>query len=205
MEASGQSKRERRLAAREERQRVAAQGRRKAQQRKRLTLAGLIALAVAVLAFGGYTLSQNVGKSPPGIAVADEGREHVSPGAPLSFKANPPSSGTHYATWIQSGFYTEPQDPGGWVHSLEHGYVVILYNCPEACPELTTQLRGFYDSAPPSAKYRYPKLIVTPYKDLGNRLTAVAWNRRLELDQFDADQLMAFFRAYQDKGPEDAP
>jgi hypothetical protein len=36
------------------------------------------------------------------------------------------------------------------------------------------------------------------------RLAAVAWARVLELDQFNADELNAFYRAYLDRGPEDA-
>jgi hypothetical protein len=204
MDASGQSKRERRLAARAERQRQAEQGRRRARQRKRLTWVGVIVLAVAVLAAGGYFLVSATRTAAIGVSVPDEGREHVSPGTPLNHRANPPSSGPHYPSWTRPGVYTEPQDPGNWVHSLEHGYIVILYNCPEPCPELVAQLRSFYDSAPPSARYRYQKLVIAPYADMSNRITALAWNRRLELDQFDADQLMAFFRAYQDKGPEDA-
>ena len=204
MDASGPTKRERRLAAREERQRAAEQGRRRAQQRKRMTLAGAIILAVAVLAAGVFFLVSATRTAAIGVSVPDEGREHVSPGTPLTYQANPPSSGPHYPNWTRPGVYTEPQDPGGWVHSLEHGYVVILYNCPDACPELVAQLRTFYDSAPPSTRYRYQKLVVTPYANMSNRVTALAWNRKLELDRFDADQLMAFFRAYQDKGPEDA-
>jgi uncharacterized protein DUF3105/3-keto-disaccharide hydrolase len=140
----------------------------------------------------------------PGQPVPDEGRQHTPQGAPVQYQNVPPSSGTHYPNWTRPGVYSETQETGNWVHSLEHGYIAILYNCAEPCPDLVAQLSAFYESAPPSAQYKYQKLIIMPYAAMPSRITAVAWNRRLELDQFDTAQLMAFFRAYQDKGPEDA-
>jgi hypothetical protein len=207
MDSAPDTKRERRLAARTERQRMAEEGRRRAQQRRRLTLAGIVILAVAILAGAGYLLApmlSNIGKPPIGRSVPDEGRTHVNPGERLTFRENPPASGPHYPSWTRPGVYPDPQDAGNWVHSLEHGYVVILYNCPTDCPDLVAQLRTFYESAPKSAKYGYQKLVITPYKDMPNRITAEAWTKKLELDAFDADQLMNFYRTYVDKGPEDA-
>src|SRR6476620_4362978 len=204
MSSKPQSKRERLLAARAERQRQADEGRRKAQQRRRLILAGVVLVAVALLAGAGFLISQTAFRPSPGRTVADEGRDHANPGTPLTFKANPPSSGTHYPTWTRPGLYTEPQDPGYWVHSLEHGYVAILYNCPNGCPDLVQQLRQFYDSAPKSSRYGYQKLVILPYTQMDHLLAAVAWDHIKELDQFDVDRLMTFYKAYLHRGPEDA-
>jgi hypothetical protein len=204
VDTSTDTKRARRLAARAERQRIAEQGRRRAKTRRRITVAGLILAAVAVLALGGWMLAQNLSQPSLGVLVPDEGRDHVSPGTPLTFRANPPSSGTHYGSWTRPGLYTEAQDPGNWVHSLEHGYVVILYNCPSGCPETVAQLRDLYSSAPKSNKYNYQKLVITPYTDMENQITAVAWGRKMELDGFDRQALSEFYRAYLDRGPEDA-
>ena len=205
MATSPESKRERRLAARAERQRLAEEGRRKARQRRRVTIFGLALLAVAALAGAGYFISQSALNKPAlGRTVPDEGRNHTAAGDPLTFQSNPPASGTHYPTWTRPGFYTEPQDKGNWVHSLEHGYVVVLYNCPTACPEITQPLRQFYETAPKSSRYGYQKLVVAPYREMDHRIAAIAWNHILELDELDLDQVMAFYRAYMDKGPEDA-
>jgi hypothetical protein len=204
MSVSSDSKRERRLAARAERMRQAEAGRQRAQRRRRLTLGGAILAAVALLVALGFFLTQSFSQPSLGRAVPDEGREHVTQGTPLEFSSNPPASGTHYAVWTRPGVYQEAQPEGNWVHSLEHGYVVVLYNCPTECPELREQLRAFYEAAPKSRKYNYQKLIVQPSSEIEHPIVAVAWNRVLELEQFDADQLAAFFRAYADKGPEDA-
>lgn len=224
MASSFETKRERRLAARADRQRQAETGRRRSQQRKRLSVVGLIVLVLAVLAGGGYLISQSLSKpaiaadcldrstppaprefdpTNPGRTVPDEGQRHVNAGSPLRFEANPPTSGNHYASPTPRGVYTEARSPGNWVHSLEHGYIVVLY-CPSDSPELVQQLRQFYESAPRSTKYAYQKLVVTPYDNMKHRLAIVAWNHIDEMDRFDSERLLAFYRAYVDKGPEDA-
>ena len=199
---SSEKKRARRLAARDERQRMAEVGRKKAKQRRGMTLVGVVVLVAALLAGGGYLLSQSLLKPGLGVALADEGRVHVSQGTPLTFRANPPASGTHYDNWTRSGVYTEPQDPGNWVHSLEHGYIVVLFNCPETCPELVGQLRSVYEAVPKSPRFGYQKMVVTPYSKMDSRLAVVAWNRVLTMDRFDRDLLMEFYRTYLEKGPE---
>jgi hypothetical protein len=197
-------KRQRRLAARAERERIANEGRRRAKRNKTMRLLGFVIAAVAVIAAGGLLLMQTANKTLPGRPVPDEGRDHVPAGSQLTFKSNLPASGTHYEVWARPGVYTEAVAPGLWVHSLEHGYVAILYNCPSACPDLQQQLRQFYDSAPPSARYKYQKLVITPYQNMEHRIAAVAWDRVDEMDDFDADRLMTFYKAFLDKGPEDA-
>lgn len=205
MSTDQESKRQRRLAARAERQKLAEQGRRRAQQRKRLTMASFVVLGLAVLGAIGMLLSQNLMRPSLGRTTADEGRNHVNAGTPLNFRSNPPASGEHYPVWSRPGAYTEPQDPGNWVHSLEHGYVVVLYNCPSACPELVSQLRTFYDAVPKSQRYGYQKLVITPYAQLEGQLAMVSWARVLELPEgFNQDTMMTYYRTYVDKGPEDA-
>ena len=123
----------------------------------------------------------------------------------IQYKNNPPTSGPHYPTWTRPGLYTDPQDTGYWVHSLEHGYIVILYNCPSGCPDLVQQLRQFYEAAPKSSRYGYQKLVITPYTAMDHPIALLAWDHIQELDQFNADEALTFYKAYQDKGPEDAP
>jgi hypothetical protein len=204
MSVSPESRRERRLAARAERMRQAEVGRQRAKQRRRWTIGGGIIGAVLLLVGLGYFLTQSVNQPSLGRAVPDEGRDHVTQGSPLQFASNPPASGTHYPVWTRPGVFLDEQPEGNWVHSLEHGYVVVLYNCPTDCPDLRDQLRAFYESAPKSRKYNYQKLIIQPNNKIEYPIVAVAWNRVLELEQFDEEKLKAFFQAYQDKGPEDA-
>lgn len=68
---------------------------------------------------------------PPGTRMEDQGREHVSEEevASFSYNSNPPTSGPHFETWVKPGILTLPQPEGQLIHSLEHGYVIIHYNC----------------------------------------------------------------------------
>ncbi len=68
---------------------------------------------------------------PPGERMEDQGREHVTEAevAEFSYNSNPPTSGPHLETWVKPGIFTIPQSEGQLIHSLEHGYVVIHYNC----------------------------------------------------------------------------
>lgn len=69
--------------------------------------------------------------SPPGTRMDNQGREHVSKEdvATFSYNSNPPTSGPHLETWVKPGIYAIPQSEGELIHSLEHGYVIIHYNC----------------------------------------------------------------------------
>ncbi len=49
------------------------------------------------------------------------------------------------------------------------------------------------------------KIVITHYDHMGSQITAVAWERQLPLDQFDRDQLLRFYNASVDHGPEDVP
>lgn len=68
-------------------------------------------------------------KPLPGQAALQESRNHVPEGSKVEYKFNPPTSGDHYPSWIKKGFYDEPRLDGNLVHSMEHGYVIIWYNC----------------------------------------------------------------------------
>ena len=168
------------------------------------SVAGL-ALALALLVSAAGAQEAIAPDQGPGKAVADEGYDHVSAGTPITYAHRPPASGPHYPTWLRSGLYAEPHETGYWVHSLEHGYVVVLYNCSSDCPDLQGQLQQFYEAAPKSASFGYQKLVILPYSDMDHKLAAVAWDRIDELDQFDAGRLLAFYEAYADRGPENAP
>lgn len=68
-------------------------------------------------------------KPLPGQQIADLGRKHVEVGVQVQYNSNPPTSGDHYADWIRAGVYDLPKDDRYLVHSLEHGYIIISYNC----------------------------------------------------------------------------
>ena len=60
---------------------------------------------------------------------ADKCRIHVPEATLVNYSTNPPTLGPHSASWITKGFYDTSRFDGNLVHSLEHGYVVISYDC----------------------------------------------------------------------------
>jgi len=145
---------------------------------------------------------------PAGVVlnVPNEGRLHVLETDPLVYAFNPPASGPHFETPAETGFYCEALSPGNWLHSLEHGNVVVLFDESASngvCLEST--LRWLLLVAPPSPAFGNVKLVVTPYSGLPHPVAVVAWNRQLFLQDADADAILNFYDTYVDQGPEAAP
>ncbi|HUN23451.1 MAG TPA: DUF3105 domain-containing protein [Anaerolineales bacterium] len=137
--------------------------------------------------------------------IEDEGRSHVVAGSPLAFNNYPPTSGTHYESSMPWGVYEETQLEGYWVHNLEHGGVVLLYNCPEGCPELKQDLEDFYSNAALNGCSEN-RVIVMPYSEgMKTPITLLAWRRRLDLEQYDRKKIEKFYVRYEENGPENIP
>ena len=54
---------------------------------------------------------------------------HVAIDTPVTYNSNPPSSGPHYPIWAAFQEFEKPVDRRYTVHDLEHGAVVVSYNC----------------------------------------------------------------------------
>ena len=132
-------------------------------------------------------------------------RQHVAQGTVVQYRNRPPSSGDHYDTPAGYGFFQREIPTGNWVHDLEHGGIVVLYRpdlCDQACQ---TQLQDTYNSAPSSQLFPGTrKMLVGPYQDMDHAVAVVAWGWIDEMDAFDKDRILAFYRAHVDKGPEQA-
>jgi hypothetical protein len=132
-------------------------------------------------------------------------RYHVPDGAPIAYPTRPPIGGPHYNAWYPSyGVVEQPIPPGYWVHNLEHGAVVLLYRCPQGCPELVGQVKELYAGLPLGSNARggAPRLLAMPYSDMDHTIAVIAWGHLLELDRLDREQIVAFYETYLDRGPE---
>ena len=136
---------------------------------------------------------------PEGAPVENRGSTHVAPGTEIRYASCPPTSGSHYnargAGPLPPGFYAPGDDagPGGWVHNLEHGYVVALYRCEgDTCPsgdDLQT-LRSFASNGPPTQSaaacgFR-SKVVVARFDQMAMPFAVLAWDRALLLDSLDS-------------------
>lgn len=159
---------------------------------------------VVVLAFSAGFFEPNIG-----VEASNEGGvgRHIGSGRVLPQQNRPPSSGPHYGSSAAYAVTTQPIPPGNWLHNLEHGGIVILYRCAdsEECGQIASRLRSeVADAARPGASGQV-KIVATPYQDMDTPFTVVAWRRTLPLEGFDAEQMLAFYDRYVDRGPEAAP
>lgn len=145
---------------------------------------------------------------PPRVVlrVPNEGRLHVPDDTVLSYITNPPASGPHFETPAETGYYCAALNAGHWVHSLEHGYCVLLFdeNHPKAaaCKSLLSVLPMVF---PPNPTFGNVKLVVTPYSGLVHPFCMVTWNRQYYLEDIDLAAMTEFYSSYIDKAPELIP
>jgi hypothetical protein len=132
-------------------------------------------------------------------------RMHVPDGAPVDYGVRPPIGGPHYASpHPDYGVLTEPVPPGRWLHNLEHGAIVLLYNCPADCPGLVDELGAIYASLPAGRNARDggPRMLLTRYHEMDRPIAVVGWGHLLELDQLEPDRVARFYAEHLDRGPE---
>ncbi|OGE64117.1 hypothetical protein A3J13_00670 [Candidatus Daviesbacteria bacterium RIFCSPLOWO2_02_FULL_36_8] len=84
--------------------------------------------------FTDFSKIENINKS-------DKCRAHIPDNTIVNYSTNPPTLGPHSASWITKGFYEEPRHDGNLVHSMEHGYVIVWYDCTK--PVISFQLPVF--------------------------------------------------------------
>jgi hypothetical protein len=142
----------------------------------------------------------------------DRGRNHVAAGTVIQYVECPPASGPHYASPARRGFYGPEQrlPVGAWIHSLEHGMVVVLYSCGadgNNCPDGATldALRQFADNAPQTAVAQQcqikNKLIVARFDQMSARFAAVSWDRVMLADTYDPTTFLTFYNQWVDNSP----
>jgi len=149
------------------------------------------------------TMEANRPANGLGTPMPDEGNTHVADGTVITYKNYPPSSGTHYSTPAQAGFYDTPQQEGNFVHSLEHGYVVLYYK-PDLPDATKQQLKDLMTKLPMS-KYNKVKMVIVPYTNMTTPLAIAAWDRLLPMSDYNFDVIQTFYQQYVDRGPEDVP
>jgi Protein of unknown function (DUF3105) len=138
----------------------------------------------------------------------DEGFTHVSCTTDVDYQTEPPSSGNHYACWAAYQTYTSPIPWGNLVHSLEHGAIIIVYDCPDGCDADVANIQAFIDGLPldsdcaPTLGKNRIILMPDPDPSLGVRFAASAWDWTLRADCFDPVAFRQFFDDHYDHGRE---
>lgn len=98
------------------------------QKKKWAIIGGVVVFTVALFGLLIWKLSEPA-KPQPGQAVAELSRDHISDIGGVTYNSNPPTSGPHFEAWAKRGAYPYALSDGYLLHSLEHGYIVLSYNC----------------------------------------------------------------------------
>jgi hypothetical protein len=131
---------------------------------------------------------------------------HITLCSDVTYDTNPPTSGAHYPTWAAYKTYTTPVRQPFLVHNLEHGAVIIHYNCGDTpCDEELAALADFLAARPADTICSPPvthRIIVTPDPDLDVRFAAASWGYALRSNCFDLAALDAFLTEHYADAPE---
>jgi hypothetical protein len=122
----------------------------------------------------------------------DEGALHIACTSPATYLTVPPSSGNHYPTWPAADTYDAPIPWGHLVHFMEHGGVVIAYNCGAAgCADEVARAQTLV-AAVADAACSPARVILVPDPTLDVRWAAAAWTWTLRAPCFDAAAFSQF-------------
>jgi len=132
---------------------------------------------------------------------------HMPAGTAIEWSSNPPATGAHYPVWAgwERSYTSLPR--GNYIHNAEHGGIILLYNCPDGCPEVVRDLEQVVRDAPVDDACTAPvtkRMIVAPDPLLpeGTQVAAVAWNTYYTASCFDP-YVTQFARANYRHAPED--
>ncbi len=158
----------------------------------------------------------NTNSAPVGQPIDEMPHFHVAPGTKITYLHNPPTSGCHYSLGgatpapLKPGIYVTSAStltPEYWVHNLEHGYVVVTYNCPSGCTSDLQTLQSWFLTLSPDAggAVPYAKLIAVPYTAQKEKFDVESW------DWFDPlgatlnlNEVKKFYANHTNQAPEGA-
>jgi Protein of unknown function (DUF3105) len=215
--ASRQEEKERRRREREEAQRAAE---RAASRKRTLQIGGGAVLVLAVIAvIAVVALAGGDDKPDTSNLAADakaagctfnsyksEGRNHTT--GKVSYKTNPPTSGSHNPTPAQDGIYApgnEPQ-PANFVHSLEHGRIEFQYKPGTSQADIAKLQKLAEEPLNDSAGYHV--LMFQNNTNMPTQFALTAWTKSLTCDKLTPQSMAVmrdFRKAFTDKGPEFIP
>jgi Protein of unknown function (DUF3105) len=160
--------------------------------------------------------------SPPDTNTAPVGQQidemphyHVAQGTQITYMHNPPTSGCHYSLGsgiapLKPGIYVTGSTsltPEYWVHNLEHGYVVVSYNCPSGCAADLQTLQSWYLSLAPDAggAVPYAKFIAVPFAAQKEKFDVESWDWFDPLGStLNLDEIKKFYANHTNQAPEGA-
>lgn len=142
----------------------------------------------------------------PGTFYPSQGHAHLEEAQlrHFTYNSNPPTSGPHEEVFADGYISKTPLPNWIQVHLLEHGSVLIQYNC--TCPSLVKKLeeisRSFDTYNPQMAMEMGKAVLIAPNPTIGkNKIALTAWTRLQILDRYDEKVIKTFITSWLGNDP----
>jgi hypothetical protein len=167
-----------------------------------------VALACAFVTIGACNCGQSGeprGAPCPyegGEQVANEGWQHVQSEDEIEYDHNPPASGPHFPQWASYEEHDEVVHRGNWVHSIEHGAIVLLIGDDATDDEIAT-MHAAYEDIPDDEECGHRRTVLTRDPLLDSHMAAVARDIVLEGRDLSRSEIVEFAVECRNRGNED--
>jgi hypothetical protein len=171
-------------------------------QRRQLIMGAAIVAGVAALAALGWWLFGPT-NGPKVQTFPIQGQVHVPrTQSHPDYNSKPPTSGWHWGDAVAPpGISRDPIPNEMQVHNLEHGEIMVQYDCPNGCPEIVSALEAIVKTYP-------KKVVLAPYPGIaesGHPIALTSWGKLVYLDKVDEPFIRNYIARNKDKGPEVFP
>ena len=129
------------------------------------------------------------------------GQGHLQSGVSFPYPTDPPYGGPHDGNALRCAIYQDEQPPERYLHTMEHGAVVIHYQPDVFANEDVAALRRLGSEL----LQRGDRIVLVPNRAILSPVVVASWGRLLPLDSGDEAVIRAFVDAFENKGPEDLP
>lgn len=171
-------------------------------RRRRWTLGlGMIGAAILAASCGGVSSFEDSRLLEFDDQFTTEGQGHLGTGVTFPYETAPPYGGPHDGNLLPCGVYQEEQVPERYVHTMEHGAVIIHYQPDVFTNEDVSALRQLGSEL----LQRGERVLVVPNRSLSSAVVVASWGRLLPLDSAEETTIRAFVDAFENDGPEDLP
>lgn len=198
------SKKERRELKRQEKTLAQERAARKSTLKRITTIGSAAVIGIGVLvAFVAYANRRQ--QTLPGQFIPEmASRVHIAVGASHEpYSSNPPTSGPHYPTTVKAGVHEDVIADEYLVHNMEHGHVIIWYQCgdtkpfDQGCKDERGTLKKMVEE-----EFKSWKVVLMPRPKMETRFALTAWTRLDTFNDFDEARVRRFIKAFRNRGPE---
>ena len=132
----------------------------------------------------------------------DLGQEHLNPGERYSsYNSIPPTSGPHDPNPLRCGIYSNSQRNERFLHTMEHGAVVIGYQVDLISLDQIMELQILGEKFLNDGK----RIVMLPIESLAVPVAVASWGKLLNLRGVDVEKIEEFVAVFENKGPERFP